>query len=388
MDFYLTLMKIVERHHPESMSVTRKDNQAWRKWWGTMVQIFPGLLRVFLKVDEPNRLETAEMVLRIIAQVIPDDWMEGTALQQRGVISQLRHISPHDSESRVGITSLIGTFLDAPDPYGCKTTREAAAEVLGWIMTMEEHLPNAGLPKSIADPTGIYQRSTSIPSFLSVVVTDTSVDEILRLFLQRRFDFLLNLPHPQDGSISATQLEAFIISLTHLHEFPHFRNPCDILEEPPQTVKCIRGFMDRITNGSSESLWPHSFIAAGIIESRPYGTRPYQTVQTLIADDDMLLEDDDRRFLWMGSAITIAWKRFVKTTNVSTNHLSAIFSNDAISMVLLSYDTALKTNISVDFRLLDDYLDAAQRAQKVGKQLQQRVEDARVSLTLVLLGSR
>ncbi|KAG8951067.1 hypothetical protein FRC03_012650 [Tulasnella sp. 419] len=386
MKFYLALMGLVERLHPNSMSVTWKDVPAWSQWWSTTVQIIPGMLRVFQKVDGSKRLEIAKTALRIIAQLLPDDWMEGAYLQQLGPIAQLRHISPHDSESGVRIKSLICTFLNEPTLQQCKTTREAAAEVIGWIMIMDEHRKEPGLPSAIVDPTGIYQHSKSVPSFLSSVLVDQTADEILRLFLQHRFNHLLNLPAAQNGSISIIQLEAFVLSLTHLHEFPHFLNPSSEDEEPPQTTKCVRDFMDRIADGSRERIWPASFVSAGIIAPQTNTTSPYRTVLKLKPDDDKLFMDDDTRFLWMGSAITIVWKAIVKTANVSSNHMSTIFSNDAISIVLNSYDSALKADIPVDFRLYDDYLDAAQTTQNLSSQLQQQVEDTRVSLTSALAG--
>ncbi|KAG8942823.1 hypothetical protein FRC03_002861, partial [Tulasnella sp. 419] len=181
--FYISLLRLVEKLHIRSMSVSWKNGEDWDQWWLTNTQMIPSILRIFQRVDNDDKRDVAQTALRIIAQTLPDDWMTKD-LSTEDPVPQLRYISPHDGEHGPAAVSLIAYFLDSPELQSCRTTRDAAAEVLGWMMGLYRPRDHVTLPSIITVRNGMYQRKTSIPSFMSTVMTDEAADRDLRLFLQ------------------------------------------------------------------------------------------------------------------------------------------------------------------------------------------------------------
>ncbi|KAG8927291.1 hypothetical protein FRC02_008326 [Tulasnella sp. 418] len=380
MRVYVSLMRLYERFHINSMSVSWKHRQEWYSWWITAVQMIPGLLHIFRHVDEQNRVEVTGTALRIIAQILPNDWMARVEeLRNAQPVPQLRYITPQNSEYGERAVSLIASFLSTP-VQDCRITRISAAEVLGWMMTLYEPRDHPGLPPIITDLNGMYQQSTSIPSFLLSVIMDQEADDRLRRFLQPQFDFMLNLPPAADDPypLSKVQLEALVISLTHLSDFP----------DPSSLATQIQKFWDRAAGSLKVIIWPDSFGKAGLIELPTASSAP--GIQTpfpiLVRDIQQLLKNDATRLLWTGSAIALTWKHFISSTQDPEHYRDIIFTNDALLTVLNCYDMALGEDIPISFPLFDGYLQAAQSAGKVSEELGKKVEDVRNSLKLAMIG--
>ncbi|KAG8914502.1 hypothetical protein FRC02_004970 [Tulasnella sp. 418] len=362
MKVYMSLMRHYEQFHIRSMSVTWKNRDSWRDWWIEAVQVIPGLLRIFLFVDDQNRLEVAKTALRIIAQILPDDWMSD-ALREQGPIAPLRYITPQDPEYGQAAISLIATFLDASTLHDCRTTRDAAAEVLGWMMTLYQPQALITLPPLITDANGMYQRSTSIPSFLLSVLTDKGAAERLRHFLQPQFDFLLNLPKRENESISEVQLETLILSLTHLHEFL----------DPPGLATQLREFWNRTVDNMTEDIWPQSFVYLGVVKTyqQPGSGRP---VMKLCEDEKMLMENDLIRLLWTGSAIALAWRIFVHSAENPERLRVLVFSHDALATVLACCEAAQSNSVALLFTLFEEYLDTAHSLAVIPVSLREKLD--------------
>ncbi|KAG8944443.1 hypothetical protein FRC03_002077 [Tulasnella sp. 419] len=378
MRVYMSLMRLYERFHINSMSVSWKHREEWYTWWITAVQMIPGLLHIFSHVDDQHRVEVTRSALRIIAQILPNDWMARVdGLRNVQPVPQLRYITPQNSEYGERAISLMASFLGSP-VEDCRITRISAAEVLGWMMTLYEPRNHPGLPPIITDPDGMYQQSTSVPSFLLSVIMDQEADERLHRFLQPQFDFMLNLPPTEDDGLSKAQLEALVISLTHLSDFP------DQFSLAPQ----IRNFWDRAAGNLNVTIWPDSFAKKGLVILPTPSTAPgIQTaVPILVRDVQLLLKDDATRLLWTGSAIPATWKHFVSNTQDPAQFSDIIFANDALLTVLNCYDMALREDTPISFPLFDDYLQAAQLAGKVSEELKKQVEDVRNSLKSAMSG--
>ncbi|KAG8943943.1 hypothetical protein FRC03_002270 [Tulasnella sp. 419] len=376
MGVYMSLMRLYERYHINSMSVSWKHREAWYTWWITAVQMTPGLLHIFWHVDGQNRVEVTRTALRIIAQLLPNDWMVD-AHRNVPPHAQLRYITPQNREYGERAVSLMAAFLNSP-VQGCRITRISAAEVLGWMMTLDLPRVHLTLPPIITNPDGMYQQSTSIPSFLLSVILDQEADERLRRFLQPQFDFMLNLPPMADDGLSKVQLEALVISLAHL---PHFPDPSSLAAQ-------IRNFWERAVGKLNTPIWPDSFAKAGLVILPTASTAPgiQAAIPILVRDVDLLLKNDATRLLWTGSAIPATWKHFVSNTQDPAQYRDIIFTKDALLTVLNCYDMALGEDTPISFTLFDNYLQAAQLSGKVSEELEKQVEDVRSSLNLAMNG--
>ncbi|KAG8946375.1 hypothetical protein FRC03_001398 [Tulasnella sp. 419] len=351
------------------MSVSWKNRECWNDWWIDALKIIPGLLHFFIHVGDSNRAEVTKLALKIIAQILPDDWMSD-ALREQGPIAPLRYITPHDPEYGQAAISLIQSFLGTPTLHDCRATRDAAAEVLGWMMTLSQSQALTSLSSLITNANGMYQQSTSIPSFLLTVLTDQRADETLRRFLQSQFDFLLNLPNKEnEGSIPEVQLEALILSLAHLHEFPN----------PPGLATQLREFWNKTVDNATEDIWPDSFIDLGVVRAYQQPGSGRQ-VMKLGEDDKMLVEKDLERLLWTGSAIALTWRLFVRSAENPERLTALVFSQDALATVLDCCEAAQNKNVALLFAPFEDYLDSAQLLAVIPVFLKEKLESTRVFL--------
>ncbi|KAG8941194.1 hypothetical protein FRC03_004763 [Tulasnella sp. 419] len=291
---YMSLMRFSERFLLRSMSASQENGEDKNRWRIMTVRMIPSVMRVFQHADSTNRAEAAKTALRIIARILPDDW-KAEALGNVEPVSELRYITSQDQEFGPIAVSLMSSFLEIPTLHISRATRDAAAEVLGWMMTLHQPQVHSSLPSIITDPAGMFQQSTSIPPFLLSVLRDDEADKSLPQFLQSQFYFMTNLPSADDGSMSAVQLEALTFSLTHLSAFP----------EPPRLAHELRDFWDRTAERCEEILWPDSFVDAGIVTAHSRTTGQHQVVRALTDDEQILVKNDGTCRLWTGTAIAL-----------------------------------------------------------------------------------
>ncbi|KAG8919289.1 hypothetical protein FRC02_001760 [Tulasnella sp. 418] len=370
---YLDLLIFTEHFLPKVMDVSGR-NHDWPAWFAKVFQIIPGLLRLLRQVSLKSHPDACHTAIRIISRFLPDDWSHQDVVKflSKPENAKLHIISPLHAEYGPIMTALVSFCLSSDTTaLSSPRTRRSVAEVLGWMIACPG--VEGRLPSLINNSTGIYQQSTTVPTFLLSIMTDARPSRNLAAFCEYHLSLLLKIS-PQHLSSSRVQFEVLAIMLAQdRRAYTHFED--------------ITALIDEMTQGEEDISWPKSFLEHNLAQWAECGDgasrrKVLKLVKPSRPHRMLFRQGPNLNDLWRGEGLMILWRKLSSHDTTDTSYHSYMFREGITLTVLNCFDRAVSENCQVSCQPMSSYLEKALQVEWVETTLKQRIEDSLVRIRL------